>query len=298
MIYRNSFAKHFDGIDLAVTPFLTVVKGNQLKKLQLDELRPENNSLPIIPQIIGKNVDNFLILSQTLADIGVEEINWNLGCPHPTMTKKKQGSGLLPHPELIQYFLDQVFSRSLTRLSVKVRLGLKDSHALESLMPIFNQYPITELTIHPRLGIQMYKGNVDLQAFDQIQGLSEKTLVYNGDIYTKSDAENIFQNYPKIKKMMLGRGLFANPFLAAEIKGVSNLSEMEKRSKLKDFHDDLLNQYSRRLCGDAHLIMKMIGQWEYLSNFFENSTKLYKRIKKSKSMAKYQEIIADMFSQY
>ena len=108
IIYRNSFYEIGGDADCVITPFITTVKGNQIKPSQVDELKPENNKLPIIPQIIGKNADHFITLSKTLFDLGNEHVNWNLGCPHPTMTRKKCGSGLLPHSDLIDAFLDKV----------------------------------------------------------------------------------------------------------------------------------------------------------------------------------------------
>ncbi len=297
MIYRNAFAKCFGGIDVAMTPFLTVVKGNQLKKVQLDELRPGSNLIPIIPQIIGKSAENFIALSNTLHDIGVEEINWNLGCPHPTMTKKKHGSGLLPHPDLIKTFLDKVCSEAKTKLSVKVRLGLNDPYDLEKLIPIFNQYPIVEMTIHPRTGKQMYKGDVDLDGFKRCLDLSTIPVVYNGDIFTKADYDNIISRFPKVEKVMLGRGLFSNPFLANEIKGEPPLSEQQKIQKLKQFHDELLNKYQQRLSGDAHLILKMAGHWKYLSDSFPQGKKFYKKIKKTKKMEQYQALVSRVGSE-
>jgi tRNA-dihydrouridine synthase len=291
MIYRNAFAECFDGIDVAMTPFLTVIKGNQLKKLQLDELRPENNSLPIIPQIIGKSANNFLTLSDTLYDIGIEEINWNLGCPHPTMTKKRQGSGLLPHPDLIELFLKKVCSKIKTKLSVKVRLGLESPDELERLIPIFNQFPIVELTIHPRLGKQMYKGEVNLDGFGTALALSKLPVVYNGDIFNKADFERISSRFPQINKFMLGRGLFANPFLAEEIKGSDQQSDEERIKRLKAFHNELLKRYRHRLSGDAHLIRKMCEHWQYLAESFPNGKQFYKKLKKAKTLSDFEELV-------
>jgi len=296
MIYRNAFAKCFDGIDVAMTPFLTVVKGNQLKKLQLDELRPEKNSLPIIPQIIGKSADNFLTLSNTLHGIGIEEINWNLGCPHPTMTKKKQGSGLLPHSDLIEAFLDKVCSKIKTKLSVKVRLGLENSDELERLIPIFNQFPIVEMTVHPRLGTQMYKGEVNLDGFETALALSKIPVVYNGDIYTKEDFERISKRFPQVESFMLGCGLFANPFLAEEIKGSNDYSMEERFGKLKAFHNELLESYKVRLSGDAHLIRKMCEHWHYLADSLPNGKQFYKKLKKVKSLDAYEALVTSKTS--
>ena len=279
MIYRNAFNRHFGGIDVAMTPFLTVTKGTQLKELQLAELREENNTLPIIPQIIGKSAENFIELSKTLHDIGVAEINWNLGCPYTMKTKKKLGSGLLPHPDLIQLFLDKVCAETKTKLSIKVRLGLNTPDELEKLIPIFNQYPIVEMTIHPRTAKQMYSGDIDFDSFQRALDLSTIPVIYNGDIFSKEEYESIISKFPNISGLMLGRGLFRNPFLASEIKGEVEFSQEQRVEKLKNFHNELLENYKQRLSGDTHLIMKMIGHSEYLTASTPQGPKFYKKIK-------------------
>jgi len=287
LIYRNAFAKHFGGIDVAITPFITTVRGDQIKQSQIDEYVPENNETDIIPQIIGKSPDNFITLAKTLYDLGNEEVNWNLGCPHPTMTRKKCGSGLLPHPDLIDAFLEKVCSETPTKLSVKVRLGLNTNTDLAKLIPIFERYPIKEITIHARTGKQMYKGDVDLDMFQEYLDQCSLPVVYNGDIYSLEDFMQLQKRFPTVKKWMLGRGLFSNPLLAHEIKTSKPAAEDEKAERFIEFHNELLENYQRRLSGDAHLIQRMVGHWEYLHHAFPSGKKLYKKLKKTKSLGEY-----------
>ena len=163
IIYRNAFDRHFGGIDIAITPFLTPVKGNQIKLSQQAEFIPADNRIPIIPQIIGKSPENFSDLAKIVFDLGNDKVNWNLGCPHPVMTQKKCGSGLLAHPDLVDQFLDKVCNTIENKLSVKVRLGLQESDELMCLLPVFERYPITEITIHARTGKQKYTGITNTQ---------------------------------------------------------------------------------------------------------------------------------------
>ena len=46
-------------------------------------------------------------MAKALHDLGYEEVNWNLGCPHKPVRKKQRGSGLLPHPERVDALLAQ-----------------------------------------------------------------------------------------------------------------------------------------------------------------------------------------------
>ncbi|NQV34450.1 MAG: tRNA-dihydrouridine synthase, partial [Phycisphaeraceae bacterium] len=126
LVYRNCFADLFKGVDCAVAPFVQTVKGNQVKGSHLLENTPGQNRLATIPQIIGHNPSQFVDLARQLADVGNQAVNWNLGCPYPTQTRKRCGSGLLPYPDDIDQFLDRVCSESPLAVSVKMRLGLEN----------------------------------------------------------------------------------------------------------------------------------------------------------------------------
>ena len=105
---------------------------------------------------------DFINLAVRLFDLGYMSVNWNLGCPFPMVAKKKRGSGLLPYPENIDAFLEKTVSSIPNRLSIKTRLGRRHINEIFKLMPIFNQYPLEEIIIHPRTGKQMYDGKTDL----------------------------------------------------------------------------------------------------------------------------------------
>ncbi|NCC95054.1 MAG: hypothetical protein EOM10_17605, partial [Opitutae bacterium] len=54
-VFRTVYARHFQGIDLAVAPFVVAAGGRASFKL-LADLRPEvNRGLPVVPQILGND---------------------------------------------------------------------------------------------------------------------------------------------------------------------------------------------------------------------------------------------------
>ena len=110
-LFRRVFTTHFNGIDAAIAPFINPqTKATPSDKLLIDIL-PENNcGLPLIPQVINNNGDDFISLANRLYDLGYKEINWNLGCPVPMIAKKRRGSGLLPFPDVIEELLNTDFA--------------------------------------------------------------------------------------------------------------------------------------------------------------------------------------------
>lgn len=295
--YRKIFVQHFKGLDQAMAPFIPTVKPSSkgIKPSVLKDIMPENNTdLPLVPQIIGNNAKDFIYMAQTLNKLGYAEINWNLGCPWPQVVKKCRGSGLLARPDLINSFLEEVMPALPCRLSIKMRLGLNDPEQAFAVIPFLNNYPLSELIIHPRTASQMYEGTVDLRTFEKCLEISEHTVVYNGDIKDTADFCKISDRFPDIKKWMIGRGLLANPFLAEEIKNVCSETD-DKAIKIREFHNDLLEAYKTLLHGGNPVLGKMKEIWFYLSQSFESGGRILKKIQLCQRLDDYEKTLKTFF---
>lgn len=291
-IYRNAYSRYFAGLDLAIAPFVTTMQGK--RKKQLRDLDPEKNrNLTVIPQILSKNPLHFRELATTLSEMGYKEVNWNLGCPYPMVANKKRGSGLLPFPAEIKKFLEQISGIEL-KLSIKTRLGYFQADEILKLLDIFNNFPLTELIIHPRTGKQMYTGKVDLEMFDRCLALSRHPVIYNGDIVSRNDFIRMAERFSRVSGWMIGRGILADPFLAARIK---NLPLPDSRTaQLRLFHDEIFTAYQQVLFGPGHILGRMKGLWFYLVHSFADSRKILKKIQKSKNIKQYNKIVEQIFT--
>jgi tRNA-dihydrouridine synthase len=69
------------------------------------DILPENIGLEVIPQIITNDPDEFLFVAKYVQELGYKELNWNLGCPYPMVTKCGMGSGLISNTEKINTIL-------------------------------------------------------------------------------------------------------------------------------------------------------------------------------------------------
>lgn len=293
--YRNAAFEFFEGFDAAMAPFVVTIRGRKYPDAHLKDLLPENNcGWPVVPQILSNHPAGFIKLAGRLHDLGYETVNWNLGCPFPRVAKKSRGSGLLPHPEKIDAFLDKVINTIPNRLSIKTRVGRFDTAEMEELLPVFNRYPLAELIIHPRTGIQMYAGNPDLKIFADCLEFSKNPIIYNGDIYTVSDFTRLSSRFKSVDRWMLGRGALADPFLPGAIKGRVT-SDTEKIEIIHRFHDRLFEAYAQVLSGPSHLGDKMKGFWLYLSRSFEDGRKILKKIQKTRKTARYTEVVNRFF---
>jgi tRNA-dihydrouridine synthase len=287
------FETYFGKFDYLLTPFIPTVKGTVVNPSHIRDVAIDRNDRArVIPQIIGNDPAQFLVLANTFHDMGYRSVNWNLGCPAPQIVRKKRGSGLLPYLDTIRWFLDAVIPFIHCPLSLKVRLGYETDQDLFKLMPLFNEYPIQEITIHARTGIQMYDGLVNLDSFQRCSALSKHKIIYNGDIVSLHFFKMLTERFPTIKGWMIGRGVVADPFL---LEAIRNDYYKREISKLRTFHDEIYLQNSKILNGPSHLLGKMKELWSYLAQSFPEEPKLLKNILKVTRIDQYTKLTDQVF---
>ena len=294
-VFRTAHARHFGGFDWAVSPFVPTVKGVVVKKSHMRDLMPQNNrEMLVVPQLIGNDADDFVTLANQVADLGYTEVNWNLGCPHPNVTGKRRGAGLIPHPGIVAGLLDRIVPRIKPRLSIKVRLGMHSPDELGALLPVLDRYPLVSITIHPRTADQQYEGVVDLPRFGRYMLASKHPVTYNGDIRTCSDLAHVRELFPGVTTVMIGRGAIANPFLPGLIKGAR--AESDPVSRVRLFHDQIYQTLGMAGDGPSPLLGALKELWGFLALSFDNGPKALKKIQKTRSVPEYEDVTARVLS--
>jgi len=295
--YRNAFAKHFGAIDEYYSPFIATSTLIKVNKQLLKDILPENNdpSVKLIPQILGNDGVQFKDFADAISNMGYSEINWNIGCPYPTVTSKKKGAGMLQYPDMIKSVLDIACSSSSYKVTVKMRLGMENTQEGMNVVEVLNEYPLGGVIIHARTGIQMYKGDVNLDDFSKLASSCNHETTYNGDIFTYDDFLFISERLPFVENFMLGRGALRDPFLPLSIKGKTVPSE-KKIGIVKEFHDEVFNYYKSRVSGDKHLCDKMKEFWDYMYLHLDQNGKIIKRVKKCRRIDDYIGLVNQMFS--
>ncbi|MEA3478130.1 MAG: tRNA-dihydrouridine synthase family protein [Bacteroidota bacterium] len=296
--FRNAFQKHFGGVDQYIAPYIRVNGKMEIKPANKRDILPANNqSLDLIPQIITKDAHEFLFVANYVQKQGYNELNWNLGCPYPMVAKRGMGSGLLGTPEKIDEILNRVSAESDIRVSVKMRLGYESPQEIFRVLPVLEKYKLTNIAIHPRIGRQLYKGEVDLKTFEECIGQSSHKIFYNGDITSVQRLREMRDRFPTITHWMIGRGLIADPFLPAMIKADNPVYPENRYEVFNSFHDALLFSYEEALSGPKHILMKMYSFWEYFIHSFPGSPKGLKKIKKTQSLSSYRDVVKHILNE-
>ena len=287
-IYRRLHHKHFSGVDRYYMPFLSPTIHRSLTHKEDRELPlADSVDFTAVPQILTKVPEDFLWAAQVCADRGYQEVNLNVGCPSGTVVSKGKGSGMLRSPEELDRFFDSVFSASPLPISVKTRLGLERPEEFPALLDVFNRYPITELTIHPRVRKDFYKEPVREEWFQYAYENSKIPLCYNGNLCTKAQMEAVAARYPKAEALMIGRALIGDPGLLSE-NGTT-------REALKAFHDDLMEEYIVAFGSARNAMFRLKENWGFLHLRFENTEKLWKKLRKTTDIDEYRSITNEIF---
>lgn len=264
-VWRNAHAEAFGGIDAYYSPFVRLEKGNFRNKDRRD-VAPENNrGVHLIPQLVAGEVDELCKITDFLVELGYRKVDVNMGCPFPLIANRGKGSGILPYPDRVGALLKAMERYPQVAFSVKMRLGWQEQEEWKAILPLLNDSCVHRIVLHPRIGKQQYKGEVNTKAFMEFYRECRIPLVYNGDLCGVADMYEWVDRAPDLCGLMLGRGLLANPSLADEFRTGHMPGQTELYRKVEHMHMLMVEGYRRQIeGGEAQLLGKLKTMWEYL----------------------------------
>ena len=276
--YRNTHKEFFGNCDKYFAPFITPSSNERVSIKSLRDIVPQKNSdIPLEVQVMANQAEAFLNFEDKIKELGYHAVNLNFGCPSSTVVKKNRGAGIFRDLKGLDNFLNEVFKQTSLEISVKTRTGYADSKNFGTIMNIYNQYPISELTIHPRCREEYYKGEPNMDNFRLALSLAKMPLCYNGNVFALKDYKRIEGSFPNIGSVMLGRGAISNPAIFREIKGGKPLCTGE----LVEFTKALIPKYLEVLGSEAYTLHKIKEIWIYIMWNYPDEKKILKSIKKS-----------------
>lgn len=295
-MYRNAVDGYFGGADRYFTPFISTNTNKTFTEQERRDIDPVNNRPGnVIPQILSNNPADCIKVMYALHDeYGYEEVNLNLGCPSPTVVTKRKGSGFLAYTDELDAFLDSVFEaagRAGINVSIKTRTGVESHDEFIGILDIYNQYPLSELIVHPRVQKDLYKNSPNYDIFEYAFDNSAAPVCYNGDIYSQEDYVRVTSRFKGLRAVMCGRGMVANPALFALIRS----GTLPDAGALKAFHNALYKEYCMAM-GERNALFKMKEIWYYMIRNFDGADRYYKAIRKSQRGCDYEAAVNALFS--
>ena len=285
-VYRREHHRFFGGVDRYYMPFFSPTIHRALTSREIRELpKAESEAFTAVPQVLTKDPGDFLWAAEVIRDLGYGEINLNIGCPSGTVVAKGKGSGMLRDLDELARFFDSVFSDSPLPISVKTRIGLENPEEFVDILELYNQYPMQELIIHPRVRKQFYDGQVHREWFAYAVEHSRNPLCFNGDIRTSSEIDALQAQYPGLNAVMIGRGLVADPGM---LSGGTDIAVLEA------FLNALMDNYETEFASCRNALFRMKENWAHLHDRFEGSDRLWKKMRKTTDAAEFRRLSAEL----
>ena len=292
-LYRNVYHKYFHNIDCYYTPFLAPNKNHGFSSREKNDVKPEHNQgMRVVPQILTSQAEYFIRTAKDMEELGYDEVNLNLGCPSATVVTKRKGAGLLADTAYLEHFLEDIFHEVNIGISLKTRIGMESPEEFDELLDLYNQFPVKELIIHPRVREDYYNNTPNWDAFGKAVEKSSHKLCYNGDLFTVNDYKKFCETFPQIDAVMLGRGILRNPGIVDEMKGHAPVD----KKTLKLFHDELLDTYTEAFSGDRPVLFKMKELWIHMLPLLDPEENYAKKIRKAEKISEYKRIVASLFA--
>ena len=294
-VLRNVHHSCFPGIDRYYTPFLSpVTSGSAITRKDMQEVSREHNAgVPVVPQLLSSNAEAFVKAAGQLKWLGYDEVNLNLGCPSGTVCAKGRGAGFLA-PERrdeLRRFLDGIFDGSPLPVSIKTRIGISDPEEFHALLALYAEYPVKELTIHPRVQKAGYRGPALLQYYDEAVQGGQQPVCLSGAGGTAGSLSRHLSGYAAPEALMLGRGLIANPALVRQLQGGASLTAAE----LQEYHGRLFEATAAHLGSTRSTMFRMKELWGFMILMFDHREKHLKALKKATSVTEYQAAVLRIF---
>ena len=293
---RRAHAECFGGVDRYYTPFIAANSTRSFKTREKKEIDPlHNEGLDVVPQILTNDAGAFLWAAAEIGAGGYPEVDFNLGCPSPTVVTHGKGAGFLKDQERLDRFFDAVFEgmkdKTFPKISVKTRIGFEREEEASGIAAILGRYPFSRVIIHPRLRTDYYGGKPRMEVFSRIFESCPHPVVYNGDLTAPEDVKELLRQYPGLAGVMIGRGLLANPSLARELAGGEPFSAEE----LRRYHDTLLDYWLADIPEFSGVVGKMKELWHYMGPLFPDGKKQLKKIRKSGKEQEYRAAVSALF---
>ena len=208
---------------------------------------------PLVAQIWGGEPGDMEQFAQHCARLGFAGIDINMGCPAKSAIKSG-GAALIRNPDVAIAAIAAAKTAGLP-VSVKTRLGYSAVDEWRAWLTTLLQQDIINLTIHLRTKKEMSKVAAHYELIDDIVALRDAIapqtlLTINGDIRDRAHGMALVSAHPGVNGMMIGRGVFADPFCFAPhaddtVQSAGSLAQ--RNFALLRYHLDLFDHWQPQL---------------------------------------------------
>ncbi|MDO8579747.1 MAG: tRNA-dihydrouridine synthase, partial [bacterium] len=264
------------------------------RKTLLHDLKFTDAERPIVAQLFTSNPEKMREAGALCQKLGFDGIDINMGCPDRSIEKQGAGAAMIKDPKLAREII-RAAKEGAPRLpiSVKTRIGYNKNEIVTWIPEILAE-GLSALTVHLRTRREMSLVPAHWECMREIISLRDKIspetlIIGNGDVNDLEDAKNKVHEFG-IDGVMLGRGIFGNPWLFSALhtrdkKSVSpNLPETLKALVL---HTKLFE----KLLGSVKSFAHMKKHFKSYVHGFDNARELRIQLMEAKNANEVEDIV-------
>jgi len=193
---------------------------------------------PMVVQIFGDKPEQFEEVAKLIRELGFDGVDINMGCPDSGVEKSGAGAALIKDPARAKEII-RATKRGATGadgktlpVSVKTRLGYRSLDEMTPWLGALLEEDLAALIVHLRTRKEMSDVPARWEVMPEIIALRNRIapgtlLLANGDVASLADAKARVAATPGLDGIMIGRGMFGNPWFFNEGTGgeAPNLGE-------------------------------------------------------------------------
>lgn len=207
--FRQLVRNH--GVEVCFTPMIIADSFVKSSKARNNEFSTCAEDTPLVVQFASNNHQDFVHATQYVAP-HCSGVDLNCGCPQRWAIKDGYGCALLSKPEVMFSCVRELRNVVSSDFSVSVKVRLLSS--VEKTVAMCQQLEkcgVSFVTVHARTAAQKHEP-IDIDALRILKENLHIPIIANGDVFSLSDADGLYQN-TKCNGVMSARGLLKNPAL-------------------------------------------------------------------------------------
>ncbi len=181
---------------------------------------------PLALQLGGSDSRAMAQCSRWAEEAGYDEVNMNVGCPSDRVQSGRFGAGLMATPEIVAECVGEMAATSSLPVTVKHRIGIDDQDSYADLEWFVRQVSAAgckTFIVHARKAWLQGLSPKDNRRvpplnYERVYRLKQEhpdlEIVINGGINNLHDA---FMHLSHVDGVMLGRAVYQDPYLLAEV---------------------------------------------------------------------------------
>jgi tRNA-dihydrouridine synthase B len=214
------------GAGLAVSEMVSsfgIHYGNEKTCVEMLRIHPDERAGgrgPVSIQLFGQDPEIMRSAAATVAELGADLIDLNMGCPVPKVCKTGAGAALIKDPDTAVAVARAARAGSGLPVTVKLRSGQRpgETDGYELAHRLVHDAGVSAIGFHPRSAAVHHKGTPDYELAARLVESLDAPVILTGGMSSVEAVESAYER-TGAAAVMLARGALGNPWLFARLLG-------------------------------------------------------------------------------